>query len=258
MAWFVNGELVDDAAVRDEAAMMRPQYMQSVAGMDPIEAEMQLRDWARENVIERMLLRAEALRDPEPVPAEAAENEVEYRLQRLLHRIQSQVKLPKAKAIADYYKQHKENFIYPEMVRAAHVVKNVDEQNHEATARAGIEAAMAELEAGAPFAEVADRHSDCPGDGGLLDWFPPGAMVDEFESVVAALQIGERSGIFRTPFGFHIAMLLDRRPAGPRPFKEIEGELTNALMQQMRTKAVEDYIDGLRAKAEIRQGKAPA
>ena len=64
MAWFVNGEVVDDAAVRDEARMMRPQYMESIGAMDPIDAEMQLREWARENVIERMLLKAAALSDP--------------------------------------------------------------------------------------------------------------------------------------------------------------------------------------------------
>ena len=60
--------MVDDAAVRDEARMMRGQYMESVGDMDPIDAEMQLREWARENVIERMLLKAAAFADPEPIP----------------------------------------------------------------------------------------------------------------------------------------------------------------------------------------------
>ena len=64
MPWFVNGELVDDDAVREEARMMRPQYLESVGPMDPIEAEMQLREWARENVIERMLLTSAALGRP--------------------------------------------------------------------------------------------------------------------------------------------------------------------------------------------------
>ena len=263
--------------------MMRPQYLEAIGPMDPIEAEMQLREWARENVIERMLLRSAALADPEPVPADIIEKgleavkaqlsanpdnevvhsdealraqlEAEYRLERLLARVQSQVKPPKAKQIAEYYKQNKDNFVFPELIRVAHIVKNVDEQSDDATARAGIEAALAELDAGAAFAEVADRHSDCPGNGGLLNWFPRGEMVEEFEAVVFDLPVGGRSGIFRTRFGFHIATVVDRRPAGPRPFKEIEGELTEALMQQMRTKAVEDYLDGLRAKADIWQGK---
>src|SRR3954451_21851995 len=77
MPWSVNGEMVDDAAVRDEARMMRPQYEEAFADMDPIEAEMQLKEWARENVIERMLLRQEAVGDPEPVPAEVGLQAVE-------------------------------------------------------------------------------------------------------------------------------------------------------------------------------------
>ena len=77
MAWFVNGEVVDDAAVRDEARMMRPQYMESIGSMDPIDAEMQLREWARENVIERMLLKAAALADPDPIPADVIAKAIE-------------------------------------------------------------------------------------------------------------------------------------------------------------------------------------
>jgi peptidyl-prolyl cis-trans isomerase C len=229
------------------------------------------------------LLRSAALSDPEPVPAEVVDNaleaiktqltanpesgvtpsdgdiraqvEAEYRLERLLARIQEQVKQPKSKEIAEYYKQNKGSFVFPELLRAAHIVKNVNEQNDEATARAGIEAALAELDGGAPFPDVANRYSDCAGNGGMLEWFPRGEMVEEFESVVFDLPVGSRTGIFQTRFGFHIATVLDRRPAGPRPFKDIEGELTSALMQQKRTKAIEDFIDGLRAKADIRQGK---
>jgi parvulin-like peptidyl-prolyl isomerase len=256
VAWFVNGEMVDDAAVREEARLMRPHYLESVGPMDPIEAEMQLREWARENVIERMLLKSAAFADPQPVPTEALENEAEYRLERLLARIQAAVPEPKPKEIAEVYKNNKTRFMSPELVHAAHIVKNVDEQQDEATARAAIEAAMAELKAGIPFAEVADKNSDCAGNGGDLGWYPRGQMVDEFDEVVFDLPVGARSEIFRSPFGFHIATVIARRPAGLRPLKEVEGEIATAIMQEKRQKALEDYIDGLRAKAEIKQGKA--
>src|SRR6185369_776579 len=73
MAFTVNGELVDDSVVRAEASALRPRYEEVARDMDPIEAEMQLRDWSRENVIERVLLRQEAAADPDPVPAEVIE-----------------------------------------------------------------------------------------------------------------------------------------------------------------------------------------
>ena len=264
--------------------MMRPRYMESIGDMDPIEAEMQLRDWARENVIEKMLLKAAALSDPEPVPPEVIEQgleavkteaggkvscgsrnndgdvreqiELQYRVERLLARVQAGVQPPKPKEIAEAYKKNKDRFVTPELLHAAHVVKNVDEQHDEASARAGIEAAMEELKAGAAFAEVADRHSDCAGNGGDLGWFPRGEMVDEFEKVVFDLPVGATSEIFRSVFGFHIAKVLERKPAGLRPLKDVEGEISAFLIQERRQKAVEDFLDQLRAQADVRQGKA--
>jgi hypothetical protein len=284
VAWLVNGEVVDDAAVRDEARMMRPQYMESIGAMDPIDAEMQLREWARENVIERMLLKAAAFSDPAPVPSEVIAKAVEeakteaggkvgcgtrttdgdvreqaetqYRIERLLMQVQAHVTPPKAKEISEFYKRNKERFVTPELVHAAHIVKNVDEQHDEATARSSIEAAYADIRNGCPFSEVADRHSDCAGNGGDLGWFPRGEMVEEFDGVVFALPVGGISEIFQTQFGFHIATVLERRPAGVRPFKEVENDIAAAILNEKRQKAVENFLDGLRARADIRQGKA--
>lgn len=284
MPWYVNDEIVDDNAVREEARMMRPHYMESVGEVDPIDAEMQLREWARENVIERMLLRKAALADPDPVPpevlAQALESikteaggqagcgsrtsdeevreqiEYQYRVERLLARVQSDVEPPRSKEVAEVYKRNKERFHTPELIHAAHIVKNVDEQNDEASAQAGIEAAQAELQAGTPFHEVADRFSDCAGNGGDLGWFPRGQMVDEFDDAVFDVPTGSTTGIFRSPFGFHIATVYERKPAGLRPLKDVEQEIIAALLQDRRQKAVENYLDELRSKAEIRQAKA--
>ena len=73
MAFTVNGELVEDSVIRAEVSALRPRYEEVARNMDPIDAEMQLREWSRENVIERVLLRQEAANDPDPVPAEAVE-----------------------------------------------------------------------------------------------------------------------------------------------------------------------------------------
>lgn len=284
MPWFVNGDLVDDAAVREEARLMRPRYMESVGNMDPIEAEMQLREWARENVIERMLLKSAALADPEPVPPEIIERgldaikteasgkagcgtrtgdgdirdqvELQYRVERLVAQVQKNIAAPKAKEISEFYRRNKEQFDTPELIHAAHIVKNINEQQDEASARAAIDAAQAELQTGAEFSEVANRHSDCAGNGGDLGWFPRGQMVDEFDEVVFNLPLGKISEIFRSPFGFHIATIYERKAAGIRSLKEVEADIASHFVQEKRQKALEDFLDQLRSKAEIRQGKA--
>src|SRR5438445_13711362 len=76
MAFTVNGELVEDSVIRAEASALRPRYEEVAQNMDPIEAEMQLRDWSRENVIERVLLRQEAASDPDPISPEALEQTI--------------------------------------------------------------------------------------------------------------------------------------------------------------------------------------
>ncbi len=286
MPWYVNGELVDDAAVRDEARMMRPRYQEAFSDMDPIEAEMQLKEWARENVIERMLLKQTALADPEPVPAEfldealesarteaggvvgcgtrtsddeiRAQADLEFRMQRLLQRVQSEVKEPSAKEIEAYYKKNRDNFRTPELCWAKHVVKNVGEGADETAARAAIEQAEADIKAGAPFEEVADKFSDCPGSGGDLGWFPRGEMVEEFEDQVFALPVGGTTGIFRSVFGFHVARVYGRKPAGVRPLNDVRDDIVEVLKQEKRQQALESYLDALRAKAEIKQVKATA
>jgi parvulin-like peptidyl-prolyl isomerase len=167
--------------------------------------------------------------------------------------VQESTQRPRPKDISDYYKKNKDRFWTPELIHAAHVVKNVNEHQDEATARAGIERAMEELRSGADFADVADRHSDCAGNGGSLGWFPRGEMVEEFENVAFALPSGGMSDIFRSIFGFHIAKVLERRPPGIRAFPDVKDEIEQALWREAREKAVEEYLDKLRAQADIRQ-----
>lgn len=60
---------------------------------------------------------------------------------------------------------------------------------------------------GADFAEVARKESQDPGSarqGGMLDWFGPGRMVAEFDSVSFALAPGQISKPFATSYGYHI------------------------------------------------------
>jgi peptidyl-prolyl cis-trans isomerase C/foldase protein PrsA len=279
MAFTVNGELVEDFVIRAESSALRPQYETVARDMDPIEAEMQLRDWSRENVIERVLLRQEAAADPEPISPEAIEEtlrslqsqrigaatvmersedvrrdlEIRMRVDRLVERITSKVAPPKHKEVTEYYRKNKEQFRRPELVRAGHIVKNVDESVDEATALAAIQKAQEELKSGANFEELADRCSDCAGNRGELGWVPRGQMVQEFEDVIFSLKENAVSDIFRTVFGFHIAKVYEKKPEGISDFAEVREAIEKSLHRQKQERAVENYLDRLRAKAVIQE-----
>ncbi len=287
----VNGEVVDDAVIEWEAESLRNQFRQLTAqqreswGLDDAGLEQRAREWSRENVIERTLLRQEALKDDEPVPEEKIEAaleelkkrhggadklslthpddeqlrrdlEVRVRMDRLIGRINAKVSGPKRKDIAEHYRKHREQLRAPETVHASHIVKHINENRDEAAARAEIEAVAAQLKAGASFEELADQHSDCAGNGGDLGVFPRGQMVEEFDDVVFEMETGAVSAVFRTPFGFHIAKLFERQPARVKPLPEVEKEIEAELLRQKQARALENFVDRLRAKAEV--SDAPA
>ncbi|MBI4910129.1 MAG: peptidylprolyl isomerase [Acidobacteria bacterium] len=281
MAFSVNGELVTDEALREEERLIRPRLEQEMSDLPALELAERVRQWARENLIERITLRQEAQKDSEPVPAEAVEElfqqvrtqspgqsgcvapvsdeqlrselEVRFKVERLLGKITAKVAAPKNKDISDYYVKHKDDFEQPEVVHAAHVVKNIDENTTEEEARAAIEDAQKQLQSGTPFAVVADQLSDCPGRGGDLGFFPRGEMVEEFEEIVFAMKPGEMSGIFRSPFGFHIATLMERKPAGTRPLDEVKQQISQQLAEEKRQKAIEQFLDRIMAAARIEE-----
>jgi parvulin-like peptidyl-prolyl isomerase len=277
----INGELVDDAVIRAEAQMLKPRCAEMFAELDPITAEMQVRELAREQVIERVLLRQEADKDLSPIPPAVLEEalnqfrlassgestcitpmnedsliedvKAQLRLDRLLGKIIGKVAKPNPKEVVDYYRNNPDRFEAPELVRAAHIVKNVDENNTAAAALAAIEEIRGKLEAGADFAELAGVFSDCPGAGGDLGYFPRGQMVPEFDEVVFGLQAGQVSKIFRTPFGFHLAKVLDRKPAGVPSLAAVRDTIEDGLYRAKQERALREYVERLRAKAEIRE-----
>ncbi|MBS1823770.1 MAG: peptidylprolyl isomerase [Acidobacteria bacterium] len=281
MALRINGEPVADSVIKEEERLIRPRLVEEMAQASPIEVETRVKLWARENIVERTVLRQEAMRDTEPIPEGVIENmmseireqspgesgcvfpfgdeklqqelTVRYRVEQLLGKITAKVSQPKNKDISDFYLKNKEQFATPETIHAAHIVKNVDENTDEAAARAAIEQAEAELKAGASFEELADRLSDCPGRGGDLGYFPRGQMVEEFEDVVFRMKPGEVSPIFRSPFGFHIAKLYQRVPEGTRDLQEVKAQISQTLLEQKRQRAIEQFLDRLMNTAKVEE-----
>ena len=290
MGLLINGEFVDEALIREEMTSLRPHYEAMMADMEPIAREIQLKDWSKENVIERVLLRQEAASraplisdeeldermtallpppgDPDDIEAGStragvdhdamrAEIRTQIQLERLVQDVGEKAPKPKKQELLDFYKANQERFAVPPMLHASHIVQNVNDSVDEETAQAAIAVVAAELAAGGAFAEVADRHSDCAGQGGSLGWFPLGEMVEEFEAAVLPLVPGEVSPVFRSVFGFHIAQLHDRRPEGVRPFNDVCEEIEGAMQAGIREQALEAFVDALKEKAVIKTAKHP-
>lgn len=275
MAVLVNDEKIDPAEIEQEMERLRPYYDQYVRENNPDGGDEQLTEWARENIIERTLIKQAAVADPEAIPAEQidemfeqvkenldegvteqqvrADIETHMRISRLLEQISEQAGEPSDEDLQEYYKGNEQQFTSPEQVRASHIVKHIDGQTTHEDALKAIQDVKAELDGGKDFEELASEHSDCPDQAGDLGYFPRGQMVPEFEDVAFKMEVGDVSEPFLTAFGYHIAKLQDKQPEQVVPFEQVKDNIQQELTEQLRRKVMEDYVDGLKGKATIEE-----
>lgn len=230
----VNGEVIEESTVREEANNLRPSYYQMMGGGDPIALEMQLKEWSRENVIERVLLRQAA----------AAIAAIEGDVEKLLAQVVAHVPPPKYKEVGDYYKKHREDFMLPEMVRVTHVFEPFGgEHPDEATAFANIQRIQTDLKQGLLFDSVAKD----------LGWVPRGRMANDLEGVIFSLEPGGTTEILKSNSGFHIVRVHERREAGIPGLQDVRAHIEGLILQARQQRVVEAYVDALKAKAVIQK-----
>lgn len=157
-----------------------------------------------------------------------------------------------------FYDENPDNFKQPELVKASHILVSVAPDADQATkdeARKKIESIEKELKGGADFAELAKKNSQCPSSkqGGDLGYFQRGQMVKPFEDAAFALKPGEVSGIVETRFGYHLIKVLDHKDASTVDFATVKDRIIQFLKQQKIQEKVEDYVEKLRAKADIKR-----
>jgi peptidyl-prolyl cis-trans isomerase SurA len=103
-----------------------------------------------------------------------------------------------------------------EEMQLAHILVTVPEQasaDKIQSFRKRAEEALAKLRGGAPFSQVAAGYSDAQDalKGGELGWRTADRLPPIFAEALQKMKPGEVSEILRSPSGFHIIKLLDRR-----------------------------------------------
>jgi peptidyl-prolyl cis-trans isomerase D len=129
------------------------------------------------------------------------------------------------------YDDNIEQYSTPEQVRASHILLKTEGKD-DAAVKARIEDILKQAKGGADFGELAKKFSEDESNaknGGDLDYFGHGKMVPEFDAVVFTLQPGQISDVVKTPFGYHIIKLTDKKPGATRPFAELRQQLTDQL-----------------------------
>ncbi len=100
-----------------------------------------------------------------------------------------------------------------EQTHARHILIKLSEVVSESEGKQRMDRIKERLDNGADFAEIARQSSEdgSAANGGDLGWVNPGDTVPEFEKAMNALKPGEISAPIRTPFGWHIIQVIERR-----------------------------------------------
>ncbi|TAM59257.1 peptidylprolyl isomerase [bacterium] len=144
-----------------------------------------------------------------------------------------------------FFDKNHASYDRPEQVRARHILvpdlktAQVVEQK---------------LKQGQKFEDLAKEYSTDPGSkdkGGELGWFGKGQMVPAFQDAAFSLPIGQTSQPVKSPFGFHVIQVEERRPAQKATLANTSDLIKQQLTQQQEAQLVPPFLSSLRTGAKI-------
>lgn len=135
-----------------------------------------------------------------------------------------------------FYRLNPGRFARPERRTVRHILITYDTPEERAAAAALLNDLAAKLRAGADFAKLALRHSQCPTavQDGLVGSVPRGQLFPELDAALFALAAGEVSAVLETEIGLHILRCDAILPADTIPFADVRDRIVAALNAQRR------------------------
>ena len=136
--------------------------------------------------------------------------------------------------------------------RARHILVKTNEIVSEEDARRRLITLRDRILTGADFAELARLGSEdgTAARGGDLGWVYPGDTVPEFERAMNALQPGEISPPVRTPFGYHLIRVEERRAADVSAERQRQ-QARQALRERKADEAYQEWLRQLRDRTYV-------
>jgi peptidyl-prolyl cis-trans isomerase SurA len=139
-----------------------------------------------------------------------------------------------------------------DQTHARHILVRVNEIVSESDAKAKIDRLKDRIDSGTKFEELAKLNSEdtTSAKGGDLGWLNPGDTVPEFDEAMKKLEPNQISAPVRTPFGWHLIQVLERRRqdiTGDRARSEAQV----AIRQRKADEAFQDWVRQIRDRAYV-------
>jgi peptidyl-prolyl cis-trans isomerase SurA len=139
-----------------------------------------------------------------------------------------------------------------EQTHARHILIKVNEITSESEAKIKIDRIKDRIDTGASFEDQARLNSEdaSASKGGDLGWISPGDTVPDFEQAMAKLKPGQVSAPVRTPFGWHLIEVLERRTQDVTAERQREQART-AMRQRKSEEAFQEWVRQIRDRAYV-------
>ncbi|OGW38767.1 MAG: hypothetical protein A2X58_00910 [Nitrospirae bacterium GWC2_56_14] len=145
--------------------------------------------------------------------------------------------------IRRYYQDNAQQFERPEQVRVRQIVVSTEAEAQQV---------LEQLRGNPDFAAIAREKSTAPEaeQGGDLGYFSRGDMPTEF-NVVFTLPPGGVSGVVKSPYGFHVFKLENKRPAGVLDLEEASPAIREKLTQEKQDRRYQQWLKELRSRTKF-------
>jgi len=151
--------------------------------------------------------------------------------------------IPEA-AIQDYYERHRQQWQIDVELKLRQIIVKTQEE---------AENIYLSILEGADFNTLAKTHSkqSQAGEEGDLGFLQQGETPIEFDPLFQ-MEVGEISHVIKSPFGYHIVKIEDRREQRLLSYEAVREKIYKLLLDQRRESAYAKWITGLKEKTEVR------
>jgi hypothetical protein len=149
-----------------------------------------------------------------------------------------------AAEIRAYFERNHQRYDQPERRRVCHVLCGTENDARNVALRA---------HAGEPIGPLAEQFSTDAGSsraGGDLGWLRRGELAGEVEDRVFSAEAGQIVGPVRSPFGWHVLVVVAIEPARAEDFASVRDKIAAELAERRRREAYVDWFEK-QALAEI-------
>jgi parvulin-like peptidyl-prolyl isomerase len=155
--------------------------------------------------------------------------------------------------IETYYAQNPDKFKVEDELKVRMIFLAYKPERDAAATRKKAEEILAEIKAGASFADVASRDSDGSqrGEGGLWPPVNRKTLREDLGNVAFSLKPGETSDVLVRDDGCYLIKVEEFRPAHVKPLNEVRAEIEKTLEADEQQRLRQQWIERLKAKSFI-------